>query len=79
MKLNYGYNRGAVMDKCCRTIAALIEKRLTSTELAAKVGYSHKTAHRYIEAVSLCFPVNSKTKQIESGHKIGRASCRERV
>ena len=70
MKLNYSYTRGSVMDKCCRTIKTLSERRLTPTELAKEVGYSHKTAHRYIEAVSLCFPVNSEPRKIESGHMV---------
>ena len=70
MKSIHGAGRGSVMDKCCKTIKALCEKRLTPTELAKEVGYSHKTAHRYIEAVSLCFPVNSETRKIESGHMV---------
>ena len=70
MKLNYGYTCGTVMDKCCCTIRALSERRLTKKELSKELKCSLSTAHRYIEAVSLCFPVNSEPRKIESGHTV---------
>lgn len=70
MKSIHGSGRGSVMDKCFKTIEVLMAKRLTPTELANEVGYSHKTAHRYIESASLYFPVNSEPRKIQSGHTV---------
>jgi len=69
---DHNYYRGAMLDKCCKCIQALSTRALTARELSEEIKFSLKTSYRYLEAISLTFPLSSEEMIGESGHKVER-------
>lgn len=70
MTNHYHTHRGAMLDNCCQCIRALSVKPMSARELSNEIGFSLKTAYRYIEGISLAFPVSSIETTVETGHKV---------
>lgn len=61
-------SRNMMIDNVCQTLQVLASRAVSAKELADEVGYSTLSARRYIDGVSIYFPVESEKMETHSGN-----------
>jgi len=63
-------SRDQMIDRCCGCIQLLSTRKMSTSSLAQEMNFSIQTARRYIDGISLHFPVVSEVIQGHTQHAV---------